>query len=56
MDRERLLQEMSHAFSPNETSSAITDAREYLTEHPDDKRVWAELEVLMEAERGYVVG
>jgi hypothetical protein len=53
MDRESLLEEMRHATNPNEVSSAIFDAREYLSDHPEDKRMWSALEDLIEVEQGY---
>lgn len=51
MEREVLLEEMLSAASPNETSTAIYDARTYLADHPEDQRVWSAMEDLIEVER-----
>jgi hypothetical protein len=53
MNRDYLLEEMRHATNPNDVSSAIFDAREYLSDHPEDKRVWSALEDLIEIEQEY---
>ena len=54
MKRETLLEEMRYASNPNEMSSAISYAREFLRrDHPDDERVWSAYQDLMESERGY---
>jgi hypothetical protein len=51
MDRENVLEQMSTARSPHDTSSAIVDARAWLTDHPEDRRVVSAMEALIEAER-----
>jgi len=51
MDREELLAEIREASSPNETSTAISDAREWLAEHPDDYRIQSAMVDLMEFQR-----
>ncbi|MGZ5128289.1 MAG: hypothetical protein ACXWZU_09005 [Actinomycetota bacterium] len=53
MKRETLLEEMRYASNPNQMSSAISYAREFLRDHPDDQRVWSAYQDLMESERGY---
>jgi len=42
---------MQRATSPNETSTAIYDARSWLADHPNDQRVWSAMEDLIEVER-----
>lgn len=51
MDRARLLAEIFDATSPNDTSTAIFDAREWLADHPDDQKVWSAMADLIEVER-----
>ena len=51
MDRAQLLAEMLEAESLNETSTAIYDARVWLGDHPDDRRVRSAMADLIEAER-----
>lgn len=51
MDRDRLLEEMQRATSPNETSTAIYDARSWLADYPDDQQVSSAMGVLIEVER-----
>ncbi|HET9309887.1 MAG TPA: hypothetical protein VFP41_01515 [Actinomycetota bacterium] len=50
-DREVLLAQMSDAATPNEIATAVSDAREWLTGHPDDIKVIAAMERLFEDER-----
>jgi len=50
MDRDHVLEEMLHASSPNETSTAIYDARSWLADDADDQRVWSAMEDLIEVE------
>lgn len=51
MDRDALLEEISRATTPNESSTAIYDARAWLSDHPDDHRVVSAMEDLIEVER-----
>ena len=51
MEREELLDGMREASSPNENSTAITDARAWLAEHPDDDQVASALADVIQAER-----
>ena len=51
MEREELLDAMRGASSPDENSTAITDARAWLAEHPDDDQVASALADVIEAER-----
>ena len=51
MDRNELLDEMLRASSPNETSTAIYDARIWLATRADDQRVLAAMEDLIAVER-----
>jgi hypothetical protein len=51
MDRENVLEQMSTARSPHDTSSAIVDARAWLIDHPEDQSVVSAMEALIEAER-----
>ena len=50
-DREVLLAQMSDAATPNEIATAVSDACEWLTGHPDDIKVIAAMERLFEDER-----
>ena len=51
MERKELLQEMLVATTPNETSTAISDARDWLRDHPRDQVVISAMEDLIEVER-----
>jgi hypothetical protein len=51
MDRTELLERMLDATTPNETSTAIYDARRWLVDHPDDQTVRYALADLMGLER-----
>jgi hypothetical protein len=51
MEREQLLGEIREASSPHETSTAISDAREWLAEHPDDHGVQSAMADLIEFQR-----
>jgi hypothetical protein len=51
MERDELLEEMLVAATPNETSTAIYDARAWLNDHPDDRKVVSAMEDLMVVER-----
>jgi hypothetical protein len=51
MERTELLQEMLVATSPHETSTAISDARDWLLDHPTDQVVISAMEDLIEVER-----
>jgi hypothetical protein len=51
MEREEVLAELRQASSPDETSTAISDACAWLAEHPDDHRVGSEMEDLLEVQR-----
>jgi hypothetical protein len=39
MDRDELLQQMLQATSPNDIATAVTEAREWLRDHPRDHQV-----------------
>jgi len=51
MERTELLQEMLVASTPHETSTAISDARAWLLDHPKDQTVISAMEDLIEVER-----
>lgn len=51
MERQELLEEMLDASTPNETSTAISHARDWLFDHPDDQTVISAMEDLIEVER-----
>jgi hypothetical protein len=51
MERNELLEEMLVATTPNETSTAISEARSWLLDHPDDQVVISAMEDLIEVER-----
>jgi hypothetical protein len=51
MDREDVLEQISTARSPHDTSSAIVVARAWLIDHPEDQMVASAMEALIEAER-----
>jgi len=51
MDREDVLEQISTARSPHDTSSAIVAARAWLIDHPEDQIVASAMEALIEAER-----
>jgi len=51
MDREDVLEQISTARSPHDTSSAIAVARAWLIDHPEDQMVASAMEALIEAER-----
>ena len=51
MDRTELLARLRDATTPNETSTAIYDARRWLVDHPDDQAVRHAMADLMELER-----
>ena len=51
MERTDLIQEMFEASTPNETSTALSDARDRLRDHPEDQTVISAMEDLIEAER-----
>jgi len=51
MERRELLEEMLDASTPNETSTAISDARDWLRNHPGDQTVISAMEDLIEVER-----
>ena len=42
---------MIEATTPNETSTAIWEARNWLGDHPDDAKIASALEDLIEVER-----
>ena len=50
MERQELLEEMLDASTPNETSTAISHARDWLLDHPDDQTVISAMEDLIEVE------
>jgi hypothetical protein len=51
MVRDELLGELMDANTPLEMSYAISDAREWLNDHPDDVKVVSAMEDLLEVER-----
>jgi hypothetical protein len=51
MDRENVMEQISSARSPHDTSSAIVDARAWLIDHPEDQRVVSAMEALIHVER-----
>ena len=51
MDRTKLLAGILDAATPNETSTAIYDARRWLIDHPDDQMVRYAMAGLMGVER-----
>lgn len=51
IEREEVLAEIREASSPHEASTAISDARAWLAEHPDDHRVESAMAELMEFQR-----
>jgi hypothetical protein len=46
-----VLEQISTARSPHDTSSAIVVARAWLSDHPEDQMVASAMEALIEAER-----
>ena len=51
MNREELLQQMVEATTPNEISTAVANAREWLRHHPRDHEVALSIPELFELER-----
>lgn len=51
MDRAELLARMLDATTPNETSTAIYEARRWLLYHPNDQEVWSAMAELIRVER-----
>ena len=51
VDRNDLIQEMFEASNPNESSTALSDAREWLLDHPEDQTIISAMEDLIEVER-----
>ena len=51
MDRTKLLAGILEAATPNETSTALYDARRWLDDHPDDQTVRYAMAGLMGLER-----
>ena len=51
MDRENVMEQISSARSPHDTSSAIVDARAWLIDHPEDHRVVSAMEAHIHVER-----
>ena len=51
MERSELIKEMQDAETPDQTSTAIYDARAWLAAHPDDEEVISAVENLIQAER-----
>ena len=54
MERSELLEEIQDASTPNEISTAIYDAREWLGDHPDDNAVASAVSDLIEVERRFL--
>ena len=51
MDRNELLLSLTSAASPHQTSSAMSDARSWLADHPDDEPVREAVQRLARMER-----
>ena len=51
MDRDDLLHALTSATTPHQTSSAMSDARSWLAEHPDDEAVREAVQHLARMER-----
>ena len=51
MDRNELLLSLMSAASPHQTSSAMSDARSWLADHPDDEPVREAVQRLARMER-----
>ena len=51
MDRNDLLHSLTSAATPHETSSAMSEARSWLAEHPDDDHVREAVQQLARMER-----
>jgi hypothetical protein len=51
MDRDDLLHALSSAATPNQTSSAMSEARTWLADHPDDEPVREAVQRLARLER-----
>ena len=51
MEREELLISMLEASSPNETSTAITEARAWLADHPEDDQIASAMADLISSQR-----
>ena len=51
MDRNDLLHALSSAGTPHQTSSAMSEARSWLAEHPDDEAVREAVQHLARMER-----
>lgn len=51
MDRDELLHSLTSAATPHETSSAMSEARSWLAEHPDDDLVREAVQHLARMER-----
>ena len=51
MERRELLEELVEASTPNEISTAISDARRWLVDHPADQVVISAMADLIEFER-----
>jgi hypothetical protein len=51
MDRDNLLHALSSAATPHQTSSAMSEARSWLAEHPDDEPVREAVQHLARMER-----
>jgi hypothetical protein len=51
MDRDDLLRALSSAATPHQTSSAMSEARSWLADHPDDDPVREAVQHLARMER-----
>jgi len=51
MDRTHLLQALAAAATPHETSNAMSEARSWLADHPDDEPVREAVQHLARMER-----
>ena len=51
MDRDELLHSLTSAATPHETSSAMSEARSWLAEHPEDDLVREAVQHLARMER-----
>jgi hypothetical protein len=51
MERSELLKKMQDAETPDQTATAIYDARVWLAEHPGDEEIISAVETLIQVER-----
>lgn len=51
MERTTVIEKITEAFTPNDISDAMCDARSWLMSHPEDEAVRAGIQRLARAER-----